>query len=134
MGYAIATAGRVPAETFFETSATLICFVSWGRYLENIAKGKTTSALAKLISLAPAHALILSTNEKGIQEEKQIAFTLIQEGDLLKVRPGEKIPTDGDVEFGDSTVDESLITGEPFPVNKRVKHQVTGGTINLTVC
>jgi Cu+-exporting ATPase len=134
MTYAVLSLGKVPAQVFFETSATLICFVSWGRYLENVAKGNTTSALSKLISLAPSHAIVLTPSSENTLSfnEKIISYNLIQENDLLKVKPGEKIPTDGEIEFGSTTVDESLITGEPFPVTKGVKSIVIGGTLNLT--
>lgn len=134
MAYSVLTRGNVPAQVFFETSATLICFVSWGRYLENSAKGKTTSALSKLISLAPSHAYIVTSDHDGLESEKKIPLSLIQEDDLLKVKPGEKIPTDGEIDFGSTTVDESLVTGEPFPVAKTVKSVVICGTLNLTVC
>ena len=132
MSYSILTRGRIPSQVFFETSASLICFVSWGRYLENLAKSRTTNALAKLISLAPSHAIVL-TYVNGAESEREIPYALIQKGDLLKVIPGEKIPTDGEIEFGMTTVDESLVTGEPFPVTKAEGETVIGGTLNLTV-
>ncbi len=123
----------VPTPVFFELCAMLICFVSLGRYLENIAKSNTTSALSRLISLAPAFGTLIVYNEIGEETEKAIAQNLIQEKDILKVVPGGKIPIDGVITSGESTVDESLITGEPFPVWKSEKDIVIGGTINLTV-
>jgi Cu+-exporting ATPase len=124
---------ETPTPVFFELCAMLICFVSFGRYLENIAKGNTTSALSKLISLSPAFGTLIERDESGNEIEKQIAQNLIEENDIFKVRPGEKIPVDGGVIYGETTVDESLITGEPFPVLKVKDDIVIGGTINLTV-
>jgi Cu+-exporting ATPase len=124
---------ETPTPVFFELCAMLICFVSFGRYLENIAKGNTTSALSKLISLSPAFGTLIERDASGNEIEKQIAQNLIEENDIFKVRPGEKIPVDGVVIYGETTVDESLITGEPFPVLKVKDDIVIGGTINLTV-
>ncbi|KAJ3074640.1 hypothetical protein HK102_005749, partial [Quaeritorhiza haematococci] len=116
---------------FFETSATLITFITLGRYLENVAKGKTSSALSKLISLAPTNAVLLKVDPAtGGMTERTIPSEYIQRGDLLKVVPGERIPADGTVEFGRSTVDESLVTGEPIPVSKKKGDTVIGGTVN----
>jgi Cu+-exporting ATPase len=133
MIYSVVFKPKIPTPVFFELCAMLICFVSLGRYLENIAKSNTTSALSKLISLAPAFGTLIEYDESGRETEKQIGQNLIEENDVLKVRPGEKIPADGSVIYGESTVDESLITGEPFPVTKSEKEIVIGGTLNLTV-
>lgn len=89
--------------------------------------GKTSTALSKLISLAPTHATLLVDGT-----EKRIPSEYIQTGDLLKVLPGERIPTDGLVESGMTNVDESLITGEPIPIEKSVGDTVIGGTVNGT--
>jgi Cu+-exporting ATPase len=124
---------EVPTPVFFELCAMLICFVSLGRYLENVAKSNTTSALSKLMSLAPTFGTLIEKDASGYDIEKQIAQNLIEEDDILKVRPGEKIAVDGTVVYGETTVDESLITGEPFPVIKGEKDIVIGGTLNLTV-
>ncbi|RKO91762.1 hypothetical protein BDK51DRAFT_26069, partial [Blyttiomyces helicus] len=118
-------------EVFFETCTTLITFITFGRYLENIAKGKTSSALSKLISLAPTSALLLTVDAAtGALNEKKIPSEYVQAGDLLKVVPGERIPADGIVESGSSSVDEALVTGEPLPVSKKVGDPVIGGTVN----
>ncbi|KAI8824471.1 uncharacterized protein EV422DRAFT_493185 [Fimicolochytrium jonesii] len=118
-------------QTFFETSTTLITFVTLGRFLENVAKGKTSSALSKLMSLAPVSAVLLTTDpETGEIQEKSIPAEYVQAGDLLKVVPGERLPADGIVEFGATQIDESLVTGEPLPVTKKVKDSVIGGTVN----
>jgi Cu+-exporting ATPase len=111
---------------FFETSALLITFVVLGRYLEAIAKGKTSSAIKRLMGLQAKTATILT--QDGLEQE--IPIELVEKNDLLIVRPGEKIPTDGIVEFGSSSVDESMLTGESMPVQKEVGSKVAGATMN----
>lgn len=120
--------GTKPA-TFFDTSTMLITFVSIGRFLENKAKGKTSEALSRLIGLAPSAAIIYADGEK-CTIEKKVPGELIQRGDYVKVVPGDKIPADGVVVRGSSTVDESVVTGESMPVEKRVGSPVIGGTVN----
>ncbi|KAJ3393875.1 hypothetical protein HDU84_000838 [Entophlyctis sp. JEL0112] len=120
-------------EVFFETSASLITFVTLGRYLENLAKGKTSNALAKLMSLSPSHAILLEVNGKtGKSAERKIPSELIQPGDIIKIVPGERIAADGVVVFGTTKVDESLVTGEFRAVEKNVNDSVIAGTINST--
>lgn len=129
-------------ESFFETSAILIALVLLGRYLEAHALGNTSSSLKKLLALQADTATLLEpkvldmesnskdeTNEEQYSE-RQIDIDLIHRGDILKVAPGEKIPIDGEVLFGSSMVDESMITGESMPVEKFVSSAVVGGTIN----
>lgn len=115
--------------TFFDTSTMLITFVSFGRYLENTAKGKTSEALSRLIGLAPSSATIYTDGEK-CSIEKKIAGELVQRGDYVKVVPGDRIPADGTVVRGSSTVDESVVTGEAMPVSKIEGSRVIGGTVN----
>lgn len=120
---------------FFDTSATLITFIMAGRYLENMAKGQSSSALSKLMSLTPSTAVIVkfadNADKKSVVEsEKQIPSELIQINDYLKIVPGDKIPTDGLLFSGESSIDESMITGEVEPVNKRIGDTVIGGTVN----
>ncbi|KAI8644072.1 hypothetical protein BD408DRAFT_414017 [Parasitella parasitica] len=120
---------------FFDTSATLITFIMAGRYLENMAKGQSSSALSKLMSLAPSTAMIVeladTSDEKSVvKSEKKIPSELIQVNDYLKIVPGDKIPTDGVLFSGESSVDESMITGEVDAVNKRTGDAVIGGTVN----
>lgn len=115
--------------TFFETSTMLITFVSFGRYLENSAKGKTSEALSKLIGLTPSTGVIYGGGEK-LTNERKVPSELIQKGDYVKVIPGERIAADGIVVRGVSTVDESMVTGEANPVLKTEGNSVIGGTIN----
>ncbi|PIN13716.1 Cation transport ATPase [Handroanthus impetiginosus] len=118
--------------TYFETSAMLITFVLFGKYLESFAKGKTSDAIKKLVELAPATATLLIKDKDGqVVGEREIDALLIQPGDILKVLPGTKLPADGLVVWGSSYVNESMVTGESAPVLKEVNSSVIGGTINL---
>ncbi|PFH50263.1 hypothetical protein AMATHDRAFT_145675 [Amanita thiersii Skay4041] len=114
---------------FFETSTMLISFVSLGRYLENKAKGKTSAALTDLMALAPSMATIY-TDAPACTQEKRIPTELVQVGDTVKLVPGDKVPADGTVIRGSSSIDESAITGEAVPVLKQVGDTVIGGTVN----
>nr|XP_043638978.1 copper-transporting ATPase RAN1-like [Erigeron canadensis] len=118
--------------TYFETSAMLITFVLLGKYLEILAKGKTSDAIKKLVELVPATALLLVKDKSGKNVgEREIDALLIQPGDVLKVLPGTKVPVDGNVVWGSSYVNESMVTGESAPVLKEVDSLVIGGTINF---
>ncbi|OLS20386.1 MAG: Copper-exporting P-type ATPase A [Candidatus Heimdallarchaeota archaeon LC_2] len=118
-------------EVFFETSALLITFIVLGKYLEASAKGKTSEAIKKLLSLQAKSAIVLSLDDKGkVIEETEVPLELIQKGDVLKVYPGEKIPTDGVIVYGNSAIDESMVTGESMPLNKKVDDDVIGATVN----
>jgi len=110
---------------FFETSAMLILFIRFGKWLESRAKGRAGAALKKLLQLQPERAVLLD----GIQE-KNIPTSQVKPGDLLLVRPGEKIPVDGEIVDGSAAVDESMITGEAVPVAKEPGSKVIGATIN----
>lgn len=116
-------------KVFFETSTMLITFITFGRYLENLAKGQTSAALSKLMGLAPSQATIY-TDAPTCTKEKKVPTELIQVGDIVKIVPGDKIPADGTVLKGESTVDESMVTGEAVPVEKRIGEGVIGGTVN----
>ncbi|KAI8601905.1 putative Cu-ATPase [Dissophora ornata] len=120
------------SSVFFDTSSMLITFVTFGRYLENMAKGKTSVALSKLMCLTPSTCTIYVLDPKTGERvsEKQIPSELIQKGDLIKVVPGDKIPTDGIVVSGQSTVDESMVTGEAESISKTIGSTVIGGTVN----
>lgn len=110
---------------YFETSAILITFVIFGRYLEAVAKGKTSEAIKKLMELSPKIATVIRN-----KKEVQIPVDKVLLNDLVLVKPGEKIPVDGIVIEGLSSVDESMITGESIPVEKKKSDTVIGGTIN----
>lgn len=116
---------------FFETSAMLITFIVLGKYLERQARGKTSEAITKLMQLTPPSATLVELNENLIEErEETIDSMLIQVGDLLKVAPGARVPTDGLVVHGSGFVDESLVTGESRPVSKTEGSEVIGGSVN----
>ncbi|XP_072966366.1 cation-transporting ATPase HMA5 [Typha angustifolia] len=117
---------------YFETSAMIITFVLFGKYLEVLAKGKTSDAIKKLVELAPATALLLVKDTEGRHiVEREIDAMLVQPGDVLKVIPGSKVPSDGTVVWGTSYVDESMVTGESAPILKEASSSVIGGTMNL---
>jgi len=116
--------GMVPV--YFEASAVIISLVLVGQVLELRARAQTSGAIKKLLGLAPKTARRL--NENG--EEEDVPLDQIQPGDRLRVRPGEKVPVDGTVVEGSTTVDESMVTGEPVPVEKSTEDSVTGGTVN----
>ncbi|WP_027963584.1 heavy metal translocating P-type ATPase [Halalkalibacillus halophilus] len=113
------------AELYFETSAILITLVVLGKYLEAMAKGRTTAAISKLVNLQAKEATVI---RDGI--EQQIAIEEVLEGDHIIVKPGEKIPVDGMVVDGSTSIDESMITGEAIPVDKVSNDKVIGSTIN----
>ena len=121
--------GCMKPATFFDTCTMLITFVSFGRYLENTAKGKTSEALSKLIGLTPSTATIYTDGEAG-KVEKQIPSDLLQKDDIVKIVPGDRIAADGVVIRGKSDVDESMVTGESLPVPKSEGSMVIGGTVN----
>ncbi|KAJ1393106.1 P-type ATPase [Sesbania bispinosa] len=117
--------------TYFETSAMLITFVLLGKYLECLAKGKTSDAIKKLVELAPATALLVVKDKGGKSvEEREIDSLLVQPGDTLKVLPGSKVPADGIVTWGSSYVNESMVTGESIPVLKEVNASVIGAQMS----
>jgi Cu+-exporting ATPase len=119
-----------PRDVYFETSAFLFTFISLGKYLEARAKGRTSEAIQNLIALQPTKARMVEYDDKGSGSEKMIDSKLIQVNDIVKVIPGEKIPVDGEIVEGYSTVDESMITGESIPVTKTTNDAVIGATIN----
>lgn len=110
---------------YYDVSAVVISFILLGKYLEHKTKSKTSAVIRKLMDLKPKMARVLVDGE-----EKEIPIELISVGDIMLVRPGEKIPTDGVVVEGHSTVDESMVTGESIPIEKKVGDEVIGGTIN----
>jgi Cu+-exporting ATPase len=137
--------------TIFDTSTMLITFITLGRFLENNAKGHTSRALSRLMSLAPSMATIYADpiaaekaaegwnssakpegrkTEGNAAEEKVIPTELLEVGDVVILRPGDKIPADGVLVWGETYVDESMVTGEAMPVQKKKGSNVIGGTVN----
>lgn len=120
----------VPEEAravYFEASAMIVGLVNLGLALEVRARGKTSQAIKKLIGLQPKTA-------KVVRDDKEIDVLIdaVQVGDIIRVRPGEKVPVDGEIIEGATSVDESMLTGEPMPVQKQVGDEVVGATINQT--
>jgi Cu+-exporting ATPase len=113
---------------YFEAAAVIVTLVLLGQVLELKARDKTSSAIKALLGLAPKTARIVRDN--GVEED--IPLDHVQVGDLLRVRPGEKVPVDGEIVEGNSTLDESMVTGEPLPVKKSSGDKVTGATVNGT--
>jgi Cu+-exporting ATPase len=118
---------EVARHLYFETAALIIAFIDLGSALEMRARGKTSQAIKRLIGLQPRTARVVRGGE-----EVDIPIGLVVLGDTVRVRPGEKIPVDGEVLEGTSHVDESMLTGEPIPVEKKTGDTVVGGTINKT--
>jgi len=119
------TLGIVPGHVYFETSAMIITLVKLGKYFEAKAKGGASDAIRKLMNLRPRKAYVV---RDGVEVEVNIDE--VDVGDLVLVHPGEKIPVDGTVVDGRSSVDESMLTGESLPVEKGTGNEVIGGTIN----
>jgi len=118
---------KIEAHLYYESAALILVFISLGKYLEAITKGKTSEAIKKLIGLQPKEATIIKNNE-----EVKIPISEVKVGDIILVKPGEKIPVDGIVVDGYSGVDEKAITGESMPVEKKKGDEVIGATINKT--
>ena len=116
----------IGAELYFDTSAVILTFITLGKWLELRAKGKASDAIKKLMELAPLQARIVVGDE-----EKMVPVEDVRVGDIVLVKPGEKIPVDGVVVSGLSSVDESMITGESIPVEKKKGSSVIGATMNV---
>jgi P-type Cu+ transporter len=117
----------IAPDTYFEAGILIIGLVLTGNTLESRAKGQTAVALRKLVQMQPKTARVLRDGA-----EHDLPLEAIQRDDLILVRPGERIPTDGEVVSGKSSVDESMLTGESLPVEKAVRDRVIGGTLNQT--
>jgi len=141
---------KVEAHLYYESAALILVFISLGKYLEAITKGKTSEAIKKLIGLQPKTATVLrqipnpksqipnkfqipnSKFKTEDYEEVKVSISEVKVGDIILVKPGEKIPVDGIVIDGYSSVDEKAITGESIPVEKKIGDEVIGATINKT--
>ena len=112
-------------DLYFESSAVIITLILLGKYLESVSKGKTSEAIKKLVGMQAKTARVIIDGT-----EKDIPIEQVQAGDMISVRPGEKIPVDGQIIAGFSTIDESMLTGESIPVEKRPGDLVVGASIN----
>jgi Cu+-exporting ATPase len=121
------TSGILESNLYFDTSAAIIALILLGRFLEARARGQTSEAIKKLIGMQPKTALVIREGE-----QREIPVEEVQVGDVILVRPGERVPVDGIVHQGYSSIDESMITGESIPVEKKVGDEVIGATINKT--
>ncbi len=122
---AVLVAPSLGHHVYFETSAVIITLIKLGKMLESRSKGRTGGAIRKLIGLRPRTARVIRND---LEEEIPLARVVV--GDRVLVRPGERIPVDGIVRHGESAVDESMLSGEPLPVDKRPGDAVVGGSIN----
>lgn len=112
-------------DLYFESGATILTLITLGKYLEAVSKGKTSEAIKKLMGLAPKTAIVIKNGEEVV-----IPIDEVEVGDILVVKPGEKIPVDGEVIEGITSVDESMLTGESIPVEKVQGDKVIGASIN----
>ena len=126
-GYSVISLLRGGGDLYFESAAIIITLILLGRLLESKARGKAGDAIRKLMDLQPRTARVIRDGE-----EKEIPASDVQSGERLIVRPGEKIPVDGIVIEGETSVDESMLTGESMPVDKANNDKVFGGTVNTT--
>ncbi|HEY6883280.1 MAG TPA: heavy metal translocating P-type ATPase, partial [Nitrososphaeraceae archaeon] len=115
---------------YFETAAIIITLILIGRLLETRTKEKASNAVRKLLDLQPKMAKVLRQKEAGHTEEVEIPIEQVQEEDIMIIRPGERIPTDGNIIDGSSSIDESAVTGESIPIDKTKGDEVIGATIN----
>ncbi len=117
--------GNTNYHLYFESAGTILTLITLGKYFESVAKGKTSEAIKKLMGLAPKTATIIKENK-----EIEIPIDEVEVGDIIVVKPGEKIPVDGEVTEGITSVDESMLTGESIPVEKNPSDKVIGASIN----
>ena len=123
--YSVATTFFIPGHVYYETASVIIALIILGRLLEARAKGRTSEAIKKLMGLAAKTARVVRGGE-----EVDIPVDEVQKGDVVVVRPGEKVPVDGIIIQGASSLDESMLTGESLPVDKQAGDEVVGGTLN----
>ncbi len=123
--YSLPGALRPHHHVYFESAATIVAFVLGGRYMEERAKGKASEAIRKLIELQPETAIRVTA-----AGDETVGIDLVAVGDRLRVRPGDKVPADGVIDEGASSLDESMLTGESLPVARAAGDAVVGGTLN----
>ncbi len=121
----IAMVEQFSMDLYFESAAVVLALITVGKFLETRAKGKTSDAIKKLIDLSPKTALV---ERNGIEEEIPVEDVVV--GDIIIVKPGQSIPVDGTIVFGNSSIDEAMLTGESMPVEKKVGDKVIGASIN----
>lgn len=114
-------------ELYYESAAVILTLITLGKYLEAVSKGKSSEAIKKLMNLAPKTARVLRNNV-----EQEIGIDEVQVGDIIVVRPGERLPVDGVVTNGRTAIDESMLTGESIPVEKQPGDEIVGASINKT--
>lgn len=112
-------------ELYYESAGVILTLITLGKYFEAVSKGKTSEAIKKLMGLAPKNAIVIRNNE-----EVEIPVDAVQLDDIIVVRPGEKIPVDGVIVEGSTSIDESMLTGESIPVEKKIGDNVIGASIN----
>jgi len=117
--------GNTGYEMYFESAGVILTLITLGKYLESVTKGKTSEAIKKLMGLAPKTAIIIRDDK-----EVEISIDEVEVGDIVVVKPGEKMPVDGEVVEGTTSVDESMLTGESMPVEKSIGHKIIGASIN----
>ena len=121
---AVPSTGHMPP-VYYEAAAVIVCFVLLGRVLEERARRMTSQAITRLLALQPRQATILRDGQ-----EVSVPIADLAVGDVIVIRPGDRLPVDGTIVAGQSTIDEAMLTGEPIPVRKTVGDPVTGGTLN----
>lgn len=112
-------------DLYFESAAVIITLITLGKYLESVSKGKTSESIKKLMGLAPKTAIVIRNGK-----ETEVTIEEVEEGDVIVVKPGEKMPVDGEVVEGTTSVDESMLTGESMPVEKKFGDKIIGASIN----
>ncbi|MCB2294719.1 heavy metal translocating P-type ATPase [Clostridium algoriphilum] len=117
--------GNTGYEMYFESAGVILTLITLGKYLETVTKGKTSEAIKKLMGLVPKTAIIIRDNK-----EVEIQIDEVEVGDIVVVKPGTKMPVDGEVVEGTTSVDESMLTGESMPVEKSIGHKIIGASIN----
>lgn len=125
MTISIPTNHHAVHQLYYESAAVVVTLVMLGKYMENLSKNKTSEAIKKLMELAPDTAIVLRNGEQKEMPVKQVLV-----GDLILIKPGSRIPLDGTIEEGHTSIDESMLTGESIPVEKAIGDEVIGGSVN----